>query len=87
MTNNTNTRTQRLAALADKIVLAYRGQTNRQMALDMAGKCDAHYETCKRHIVKAIRRVNGEVLPSRGGKRAGAGNPNWIEKKKGKVTK
>ena len=75
MTNNTNTRTQRLAALADKVLHTMGGYPVRLMALDMAGKCDAHYETCKRHIVKAVRRARHEYIPTRGGSRVGSGRP------------
>jgi uncharacterized protein (UPF0210 family) len=77
----TKERTQQLAALADAIlaesgvdVMSQRVEI-RPLAKLMQARCDAHYETCKRHIKRAVRRAKGETAGQWGGPRPGAGRP------------
>jgi hypothetical protein len=77
--SNTKQRSEQLQALAAKILAASGADVSKQvdiysLAKVMQKKCDAHFETCKRHITKAVLRSRFEyVAPRRGGFRDGAG--------------
>jgi hypothetical protein len=78
MSNNTKQRSEQLQALAAKILAASGADVSKQvdiysLAKVMQKKCDAHFETCKRHIAKAVRRSRFEYVAPRGGFRDGAG--------------
>lgn len=81
MTDSTKQRSEQLQTLAAEILLAASGvDVNQTVAIRplaklMETKCDAVYETCKRHIAKAVRRARGQVVAARGGYRDGAGRP------------
>jgi hypothetical protein len=80
MTDSTKERSEKLQALAAKILAASGADVTqavsiRPLAKLMETKCDAVYETCKRHIAKAVRRARGQVVAARGGYREGAGRP------------
>jgi hypothetical protein len=80
MTDSTKERSEKLQALAAEILAASGADVThavsiRPLAKLMETKCDAVYETCKRHIAKAVRRARGQVVASRGGLREGAGRP------------
>jgi len=80
MTDNTKQRSEQLQALAAEILAASGADVTQAVAIRplaklMETKCDAVYETCKRHIAKAVRRARGQVVDSRGGPREGAGRP------------
>lgn len=80
MTDSAKKRTEKLQALAAEILAAScvdvtQTVSIRPLAKLMETKCDAVYETCKRHIAKSLRRARGQVVPSRGGLRDGAGRP------------
>jgi len=80
MSDSTKQRSDKLQALAAEILAASGADATqavsiRPLAKLMQSKCDAVYETCKRHIAKAVRRARGEYTPSRGGYRAGSGAP------------
>ena len=80
MTDSTKERSEKLQALAAEILAAsgvdvMQAVATRPLAKLMETKCDAVYETCKRHIAKAVRRARGQVVASRGGLREGAGRP------------
>jgi hypothetical protein len=47
----------------------------RKLAPVMAEQAQCHSETAKRHLAKAARRLRGEYVAQRGGKREGAGRP------------
>jgi hypothetical protein len=77
-------RTQQLSSLAAEILAASGVDVSqrveiRQLAKLMQARCDACYETCKRHIVRAVRRARGEMPGQWGGRRAGAGRPKKNE--------
>jgi len=80
MIDNTNKRSKKLQSLAAEILAASGADVNgavpiRLLAKSMTGQCDAVYETCKRHIAKAVRVARGHEFAARGGARAGAGRP------------
>ena len=80
MTDGTKERSDKLQSLAAEILAASGADVTqavsiRPLAKLMETKCDAVYETCKRHIAKAVRRARGQVVASRGGLRDGAGRP------------
>lgn len=80
MTDSTKQRSEKLQALAAKILAASGADVTQAIAIRplaklMETKCDAVYETCKRHITKAVRLARGQVVASRGGFRDGAGRP------------
>ncbi len=80
MTDSTKQRSDKLQALAAEILAASGADVTQAVAIRplaklMGTKCDAVYETCKRHIAKAVRRARGQVVASRGGLRDGAGRP------------
>jgi len=82
----TKNRTQQLASLAAEILAESGVDVSQQVEIRplaklMQARCDAHYETCKRHIARAIRRAQGETPRQWGGPRPGAGRP------KGQVAK
>ena len=78
--DSTKERSEKLQALAAEILAASGADVTQAVAIRplaklMETKCDAVYETCKRHIAKAVRRARGQVVASRGGLRDGAGRP------------
>lgn len=84
MSDSTKERSEKLQALAAEILAASGVDVSqpvsiRPLAKLMETKCDAVYETCKRHIAKAVRRARGHVVASRGGYRDGAGRPKSAE--------
>jgi len=77
-------RTQQLAAIAAEILAESGVDVSqrveiRPLAKLMKARCDAHYETCKRHIARAVRRARGEMAGQWGGRRPGAGRPKKDE--------
>lgn len=79
-TDSTKQRSEQLQALAAEILAASSADVTQVVAIRplaklMQTKCDAVYETCKRHVAKAVRRARGEKLPGRGGDRVGSGRP------------
>jgi hypothetical protein len=80
----TKQRTQQLAAIAAEILAESGVDVSqrveiRQLAKQMQERCDARYETCKRHIARAVRRARGEMAGQWGGPRPGAGRPKKTE--------
>ncbi len=78
MTDSTKERSEQLQAQAARILAASGADVTKavdiySLAKLMEKKCDAHFETCKRHIAKAVRRARGEIVTQRGGFRDGAG--------------
>ena len=73
-------RTQQLAMLAAEILAASGADVSqrveiRPLAKLMQTRCDACYETCKRHIARALGRAQGKTAGRWGGLRPGAGRP------------